>query len=116
MRKRERPMSEVIQFPVAGVQHADYQLVVGLKVGRPVRMFWERANTFDANAIRLEIDGVKIGYVPMKLTKVLHTYREAGIRLKAEVSMYNPNNPTYTRLHVKVLTSELLNGNTEDEL
>lgn len=95
-------MKELLRTPIAGLQYYDYQLVAGLKAGRKVKLIHEPSNAVDTNAIRCEIDGVKIGYIPRDKTYLLHAMHDKGIKLFATVCGYHKNNPTWSMLHIKV--------------
>jgi hypothetical protein len=107
MKKNNHQLTEICRFPVAGVQYSDYQCVLGLKAGRKVTFTWERSNKYDDNAIRIDIDGVKIGYVPRgEHQDTLHELREERTKIVSSISAYNKTNPTWAMLHVKVETKE----------
>jgi len=94
--------TEVCRFNVAGVQYYDYQLCVGLKAGSPLKLWWEPSNQFDASAIRIEYNGVKIGYVPKGPKQdLLHSYRESKVKVHATLVAYNKTNPSWNMLYVK---------------
>jgi hypothetical protein len=101
--RKTKQLIELMRFSVAGVQYSDYQCVLGLKPGRKVSLVWERSNPFDNMAIRLDVNGVKIGYVPRSSFQVrLHELRCAHVRLYGTVVAYNKTNPTWSMITVAV--------------
>lgn len=53
------------RIQLAGVQYSDWQKVCGsAELGDQVRFIGEPNNQWDNKAIRVEYDGVKIGYLP----------------------------------------------------
>lgn len=94
---------EVARFSLAGVQYSDYQLCAGLKANSPVTFTWERSNTFDPMAIRVDYHGTKIGYVPKGPNQdLLHELREDNNSIQGSVVAFNRNNPTWHMITIKV--------------
>jgi hypothetical protein len=106
-------MKEVLRTHVAGVQYSDYQKAT-IKAGTQCKLYWEPSNPIDPNAIKIMIGKIKIGYIPRHLTDTLHEYREEGIKLKAEVTAHNKNNPSWSAIHIKVMAPKLLEGTGSD--
>jgi hypothetical protein len=108
MTKQPSKIKELCRFPIAGVAYGDYQLCLGLTAGSKVNLFWERGNPHDPYAIRIEYKGCKLGYVPKNqpsntfdYQNHLHKYRDKGIKVYAELSAVNKNNPTWGMFTVK---------------
>lgn len=92
---------EVYCDTLAGVKFADSQRTT-ITAGDPVELVWERSNPYDPNAIRVDLNNVKLGYIKAKHTHTLHACREAGIKLNAFIRGYYPDEPTYNQIVVVV--------------
>lgn len=86
---------------LAGVKYADSQLT-NINPGASINLVWERSNPFDPNAIRVDLDEVKLGYIKGRDTHILHAHREAGVKLHGFIRSYHPTNPSYTQIVVVV--------------
>lgn len=86
---------------LAGVKYSDYQRVAGIRAGRAVKFYWERSNKFDANAVKVELDGVHIGYIPATETSVFHDQRRLNNKVFGEIVSYNRTNPTHQMIVVR---------------
>jgi len=113
VRNRERveymPETEVYRGYVAGVGHYDYKKVESkLKAGQPVQLVGEPNNQYDKCAIRVDLDGHKLGYVSARdgSNKVLWEYKKGRARFRAEIASYNENNPSYTAISIVVYIAE----------
>lgn len=103
-------LKEVLRTNIAGVQFSDYQTCVGIKAGSKLKLWWEPSNKFDAQAIRVEYCGTKIGYIPKgPMQQSLHSYREAGTRVYASIVSYNKTNPTWNMFVVKCEVEDKVN-------
>lgn len=102
-------MIELFRTHIAGLKHGDIQKLAPdkyLKPGQEVKMFWERSNEYDPMAIRVEINGMKMGYIPKELTKQIHELREKKIKCHCQVSAYFPQNVSWMQLYVIVANME----------
>lgn len=73
------------------------------QAGLPAKLTWERSNKYDDLAIRIEVQGVKVGYCPRGTEqRLLHSARRAGRTIHASVAAYNRTNPTWHMLSIKV--------------
>lgn len=106
--KSNQKKIEIYEEALAGVAHSDYQRVAGIRAGRECKLFWERSNIHDPNAIKVTLDDVHIGYIKAKDTRILHVYREKGIKLYCEIVSYNRNNPTWSMIVVRCWAEEPL--------
>lgn len=66
-------MAERFGFRVAGISYCQ-EAAECCGTGDPVRLVPEPENPFDPNAIRVEINGRKVGYVPRDLTGALRSF------------------------------------------
>ena len=92
------------RFNVAGVQYGDYQrLGKHLKVGSVCRFVGEPSNKYDSKAIRIEVVGVKIGYVPKgsELQKQLWEAHNDSNKVTGVVTAVNLTNPTWQMITVE---------------
>ncbi|MEO7726338.1 MAG: HIRAN domain-containing protein [Burkholderiales bacterium] len=72
--------------PLAGFRYNDGRLVWNdLKAGDELRLVREYDNPHDADAIRLEWNGRKIGYVPRQENRALARELDAGKRIDARI-------------------------------
>ena len=93
---------EVGRVSVAGVQYSDYQKCKSIKAGQKVKLFWEKKNHYDPNAIRVDLNGIKLGYVPKgEFQDLLHEYLGMGIKVTTEIVAFNPTNPTWHMITMK---------------
>ena len=75
---------------VMGLSYHNYCLVAkAIEAGDELEMVREEDNKHDANAIRLDYEGVKIGYVARSDNQVLSKLLDAGIDLKCFVSIHD---------------------------
>lgn len=77
--------NKILEFPVAGVKFCPGVKDMVFEPGDTVGLYWEKTNVFDGNAIRVEVQGKKIGYVPRILTEKLHPYRRSNIKLTSRI-------------------------------
>lgn len=93
--------------PVAGLQHSKYQTVVNeLTPGTRLTLIGEPNNRFDRNksAIRIELNGVKIGYIPAPggINVVLWDLYRKGYELESSIVLYDPSAKVYEALTIVV--------------
>lgn len=111
MRKRVTRESETKKwiniegrFNVAGVQYSDYQLVVGnIKPGTILKLVGEPYNKFDNLTIRIEYQGIKLGYVPRFSIQQSELWRhhKEGRKCIAVLTSFNKTNPTWNMITVQ---------------
>lgn len=99
------------RFNVAGVQYSDYQLIAGgLKPGTVVQLNGEPNNPHDRRAIRIEYNGIKLGYIPRQVyvfhCKSLQYYlwelHNCGYKLIGVITAFNKSNPTWDMIMIQV--------------
>jgi hypothetical protein len=72
--------------PLAGFRYNDGKRVWDeMREGDPLRLVREPDNPFDANAIRVEWSGRKIGYVPQQENSALARELDAGAAIDARI-------------------------------
>jgi hypothetical protein len=108
---------EIARLSLVGVQYPAYPLVVGtIKTGSKLKLYWEKNNAFDSMAIRVEYNGVKIGYIPKgEFQDLLHNYRENGIKVYSSITAHNKTNPTWYMFCIKCEVNRKLNNSRDGE-
>lgn len=102
-------MENIIETYVAGVKHGRWQ-EVSINVGDQCDLVWEPKNQFDSNAIRVDIAGIKIGYIPKEKTWNIHRYRGFGIKLHCEITEFDLHTQNdWQRIKVKVTAESSIN-------
>lgn len=90
---------------LAGVQYSDYQLVFkGLKAGTVLQLVGEPKNPFDSKAVRVQYNGIKLGYLPrfsIQQSEVWNAHAN-GSKVIAVVTAFNKTNPTWMMITVQV--------------
>lgn len=93
---------EVLLFFVAGVKYRPPSIIESLRTGDAIKLKAEPTNAFDQNAIAiLNITNDLIGYVPKKLTGLLHLLRRVGVKLTLALTV-NANAHETNMLLVRV--------------
>ncbi len=73
--------------PLAGFLYNDGRLLWDhMRAGDALRLVHERDNPFDADAIRLEWNGRRVGYVPRRENSDLARQLDAGTVLEARIT------------------------------
>ncbi len=114
----EQTPVEILRDYIAGVGFSDYKKVFSrLKEGQLLSLTWERSNKYDrdkgasySNAIRIDFEGVKLGYVPSSKNKMVHQYRQGGAKITCELTAINHGNPSHTLLCVSIKITEQPNA------
>jgi len=109
---------EIFRDYIAGVGFSDYKKVFSrLKEGQLLSLIWERSNKYDrdkganySNAIRIDFEGVKLGYVPSAKNKLVHQYRQGGAKITCELTAVNHGNPSHTLMCVSIKIAEQPNA------
>lgn len=90
---------------LAGVKFADSQLTK-ITPGIAVDLVWEPSNPYDRNAIRVDLNGVKLGYIKAAHTQKLHEKREAAVKLHSFIRSYHPQNPSWEQIFIVIYTDK----------
>ena len=89
--------------PLAGFRHHEAILVwPELKVGDPLALVREPGNPHDANAVRVEWSGRKLGYVPRAENAALAWAMDRGERVTARISRLTPHPNRRKRIEFEV--------------
>lgn len=89
--------------PLAGSQfYALGDFWTTIKIGDALELIREPDNKHDRNAIRVEWQGHKLGYVPRAQNRAVAAAMDAGDRLTARVSSLSDNKNPWQRLAFEV--------------
>jgi len=89
--------------PLAGSQYYALSTVWReIQAGDALTLVREPDNRHDANAVRVEWQGRKLGYVPRAGNRVIAAAMDAGERLTARVSSVNDNKNPWQRVAFEV--------------
>lgn len=89
--------------PLAGSQYYALPAVrPHLKVGEPLELIREPDNRHDANAIRVEWKGQKLGYVPRAENQTAAAAMDKGEKLSARVSRVTDDPNPWRRVEVEI--------------
>ena len=91
------------QFKVAGYQFYDGdEIINSLDIGDILDLNAEPENEHDKNAIRISLNDIKIGYVPMVDNKLLFELVQNGLKMHCVVFDVEPEEDPWNRLTVQV--------------
>ncbi len=93
--------------PVAGFQYYAGKRVWGeLKVGDALALIRETDNAYDANAIRIEWHGEKLGYVPRAGNEDLVKLLDKGLKVSGRIINLHDGRSHWQRILFEVLLEE----------
>jgi hypothetical protein len=94
----------VQRSPLAGYRHyAGGEVLRDLKPGDRLELVREPANPYDANAVRVEWRGVKLGYVPRRDNAAVARQMDRGVALAARLAGARQNRNRSVRLEFEVV-------------
>lgn len=94
----------VQRSPLAGFRHYDGREVWrDMKVGDRLELVRESDNSYDANAIRIEWRGLKLGYVPRRDNAAVARQLDRGAALEARVTTLRENRNRSVRIEFEVV-------------
>ena len=97
-------MIVVQRSPLAGFRHSDGGEVLGkLRPGDRLELVREPANPHDANAVRVEWRGVKLGYVPRRDNAAVARQMDRGVALEARLAGVRENRNRSVRMEFEVV-------------
>jgi hypothetical protein len=89
--------------PLAGFRYHEAGLVWHeMKLGDPLALVREPDNPYDANAVRVEWSGRKLGYVPRDQNAALAWAMDRGERVTARISRLQPHRNPRLRVEFEV--------------
>lgn len=90
--------------PLAGFQyHAGKRLWLQMQVGDALTLIREPDNSYDANAVRIEWRGNKIGYVPRRDNADAARFIDSGQVLEARISRLAEGRDPWSRIRFEIL-------------
>ena len=96
--------------PLAGFRHHEAAYAWHLlRIGDDLELVRERDNPFDANAIRVEWRGRKLGYVPRRANGAIAWGLDRGETLRARISALNAGKPASKRIEFEVFVERRCN-------
>jgi len=94
----------VQRSPVAGFRHySGGEVLRELKPGDRLDLVRELGNPHDANAVRVEWRGVKLGYVPRSDNAAVARQMDRGVALAARLAAARQNRNRSVRLEFEVI-------------
>ncbi len=94
----------VQRSPLAGFRHHDAaETWRHLTVGERLQLVREGDNPYDANAVRVEWRGVKLGYVPQRDNAAVARQMDRGAALEARVAVLRENRNRSVRIEFEVV-------------
>jgi HIRAN domain len=94
----------VQRSPLAGFRHyGGGEVLRDLKPGDRLELVREPANAHDANAVRVEWRGVKLGYVPRRDNAAVARQMDRGVALEARLAGARQNRNRSVRLEFEVI-------------
>jgi hypothetical protein len=94
----------VQRSPLAGFRHYDgAEAWRHMKPGDRLQLVREPDNPYDANAVRVEWRGVKLGYVPRRDNAAVARQLDRGAALEARVAEVRENRNRSVRLEFEVI-------------
>jgi HIRAN domain len=92
------------ESPLAGFQyHAGKALWPRMRVGDALTLIREPDNPFDANAVRVEWQGQKIGYVPRRDNADVARFMDRGQQLEARIARLAEVRDPWSRVRFEIL-------------
>lgn len=89
--------------PLAGAQYYEADALWGeMKVGDGVTLAREPDNPHDANAIRVEWRGRKLGYLPRAENRAVAAEMDRGGRVEARIAALLPHRNPWRRVRIEV--------------
>jgi len=94
----------VQRSPLAGFRHYEGGRVLReLKPGDRLELVREPRNPYDANAVRVEWRGVKLGYVPRRENAAVARQLDHGVALEARLAEVRENRNRSVRFELEVV-------------
>ena len=94
----------VQRSPLAGFRHYDgAEVLRDLKPGARLELVREPDNPYDANAVRVEWRGVKLGYVPRRDNAAVARQMDRGAALEARLAGLRENRNRSVQLEFEVV-------------
>ena len=89
--------------PLAGFRYyAGEELWQEMKAGDVLTLTRELDNPHDANAVRIEWRGHKLGYLPRAQNQAVAVEMDRGVQVEARIARLAPHRNPWRRIHVEV--------------
>lgn len=89
--------------PLAGFRYYEgKQLWSEMKVGDPLQLIREPGNSYDSNAVRVEWQGHKLGYVPRADNEALARFMDRGSKAEARITRLKKSRNPWQRMEFEV--------------
>lgn len=89
--------------PLAGFRYYEgKQLWSEMKVGDPLQLIREPDNSYDPNAVRVEWQGHKLGYVPRADNQALARFMDRGSKAEARITRLKKSRNPWQRIEFEV--------------
>jgi hypothetical protein len=90
--------------PLAAFRHYDgREAWPALRVGEPLALAREADNPYDANAVRVEWQGRKLGYVPRRENAAVARHLDRGTALQARIAALRQNRNRTVRIELEII-------------
>lgn len=104
----------VQRSPLAGIRHyGGGEMSPDMKVGDRLELVREPDNPYDANAIRVDWHGRKLGYVPRRDNFAVARQIDRGVVLEARVAVLRGNRNRRMRIEFDIVAPLASLGNRE---
>jgi hypothetical protein len=98
--------------PLAAFRHYDgREAWPELRVGAPLALAREPDNPYDANAVRVEWQGRKLGYVPRRENAAVARHLDRGTALEARIAALRQNRNRTVRIELEIVAPLATRGN-----
>jgi hypothetical protein len=107
---KEEGLIKLGEFYIAGVKFAKPDLGgVELLTGTKLDLVWEISNKFDVKAIRIDYEGIKLGYIPMgPLQDQVLSANHKGVRLVCKIIKHDRyNKESHRQFFIEILKSSV---------
>lgn len=89
--------------PLAGFRYYEgKRLWSEMKVGDTLQLVREPGNAYDANAVRVEWQGYKLGYVPRADNEALARFMDRGSKAEARITRLKKSRNPWQRMEFEV--------------
>ena len=93
----------VLEVPIAGFQyHAGERIWHALALGGALDLVREPTNPFDARAVRVDWQGLKLGYVPRHKNEAIANLLDQGAVAQARIVALNPGPNPWERVAISI--------------
>jgi hypothetical protein len=92
--------------PLAGFQfHAGARIWEQLRVGDALALTREADNAHDSNAVRVDWQGIKLGYLPRSENRAVAAAMDGGARVEGRVAALKQARDPWQRIRIDVMAT-----------